>query len=232
MEQYNMRANFFPAREPINGFIGSANLAISNVIRLNGIAVFEKESGGHHIQFPGFGENGSYVVPNSKEAFAQILDVIEKAVADNEKHFGHVAGKMKVPLSVSGKAVNEPYADGRYSLAVGDICNVYGITTQVVPYEKEGKESSFVAVRVPNLPPYEKDGEKVFPPVFKGLKSHYEVDGKEKETDYAQLIQAMVISERKKILSKPPLENQMDTAAQKAAHAEPGKDAPAQEPQR
>lgn len=231
MEQYNMRANFYPVNEPINGFIGSADLTISNIIRIKGVAVFEKDDGSHHIQFPGFGDTGRYVVPSSKESFAQMLDVIEKAIAD-EKHFGHVSGKMHVPLSVSGKAVNEPYADGRYSLAVGDICNIYGITTQEVPYEKDGKESSFVAVRVPNLPPYEKDGDKVFPPVFKGLKSHYEVDGKEKETDFAQVIQAMIISERKKILSKSPLENQVENAAQKAAHAELQKDEPVQETQR
>lgn len=231
MEQYNMRANFYPAKEPVNGFIGSADLAVSNIIRLKGIAVFEKEDGSHNIQFPGFGENGSYVVPASKEAYAQMLDVVEKAIAD-EKHFGHTAGKMYVPLSVSGKVVDKPYADGRFSLQLGDVCTIHGLTTQQVSYQKDGKEASFIAVRVPNLPPYEKDGEKVYPPIFKGLKSTYEVEGKQKETDYAQVIQAMVISERKKILSKPPLENQMEDAAAKATQSAPGQEAPAMEAQR
>ena len=232
MEQYNMRSNFYPAKEPINGYIGHADLMISNIIRLNGIAVFENgDKPGHHIQFPGFGDNGSYVVPHSAEAYAQMLDVVEKAIA-NKKHFALVTGKRNPQLSVSGQAVDEPYADGRFALDVGDICTIHGITTQVVPYAKDGKESSFISVRVPSLPPYEKDGDMKYPPVFKGLKSTYTVKGEEKHTDYAQLIQAMVISERKKVLAKAPLENQMGDAAQKAGQAAPGKEAPVQEAQR
>lgn len=232
MEQYNMRSNFYPAKEPINGYIGHADILISNIIRLQGIAVFKNsDKPGHHIQFPGFGDNGSYVVPHSAEAYAQMLDVVEKAIAD-EKHFGHVAGKPNPQLSVSGQAVNEPYADARFALDVGDICTIHGITTREVTYENNGKKSSFVSVDAPNLPPYEKNGEKVYPPIFKGLKSTYEVEGVQRETDYAQVIRGMVINERKNILAKPPLENQMDDAAQKAGQAAPGKEGPAQEAQR
>lgn len=232
MEKYNMRANFYPAKEPKMGFIGHADLFISDVIRVKGIAVFDKSDGsGHNIQFPGYDKDHSYVAPHSKEAFAQMLDVIDKAVA-SEKHFAFTPGKMKAELSVSGKAVDEPYADGRYSLQVGDLCTLHGITTQPVNYEKDGKEASFISVRVPNLPPYEKNGNKVYPPVFEGLKSTYEVNGEQKVTDFAQVIQAMVISERKKILTKPPLENQMENAAEKAAQAHAGNEAPAKEAER
>lgn len=232
MEQYNMRANFYPVQEPKNGFIGRADLFISNIIRIKGISVFENENApGHHISFPGWDNDHSFVVPKSKEAFAQMLNVIEKAVA-SEKHFAFENGKMKAQLSVEGKAVNEPYADGRYSLHVGDICTIHGITTQPVNGEKDGKDFSFISVRVPSLPPYEKNGEKVYPPVFQGLKSSYEVNGQQKETDFGQMIQAMVLSERKKILAKPPLENQMKDAAEKSTNAAPDKAPPAMEAQR
>lgn len=235
MEQYNLRANFYAAQEPKNGFIGYADLAVSSIIKLKGIAVFENaEKPGHHIQFPGFdGGDGfkSYVSPHSEEAFAQLLDVVEKAISA-EDHFGHVAGKRNAQLSVEGKAVNEPYADGRYSLQVGDLFTIHGLSTREVSFEKDGKTSSFISVDAPNLPPYEKNGEKVYPPIFKGLKSNYQVNGEDKTTDYAQVIQALVINERKKILGKAPLENQMGDAAQKAGQAAPAKDAPAQEAQR
>lgn len=236
MEQYNMRANFYPLNEPIHGFIGSADLAISNIIKLKGISVFNnKEGDGHHIQFPGFGEGEnakSFVIPSSPEAFAQFMDVIEKAIAD-ENHFGHVAGKRKAFLTVTGRTVDEPYADGRYSLQVADLCTIHGITTEKVEYSKDGKDASFISVRVPSLKPYEKDGVTVYPPIFKGLKSTYEVDGQPKETDYAQVIQALVIAERKKLLEKQPLENQVDAASQKAGQTPvPANDAPEKETQR
>ena len=235
MEQYNMRANFYPVKEPINGFIGSADLTVSNIIRLKGIAVFQnREDNGHHIQFPGFdGGDGmkSHITPHSPEAFQQMMGVIEKAISA-EDHFGHVAGKQKAFLSVSGKAVNEPFADGRYDLKVADLFTVHNITSQKVAFTKDGKEESFIAVRVPSLPPYEKGGEKIYPPMIKGLKSTYEVEGKTQQTDYAQIIQALVISERKKILGKPPLEAQVQDAAGKAAQGAPAKDAPAPEAQR
>lgn len=236
MEQYNMRANFYPVKEPINGFIGSADLAISNIIRLRGIAVFEDKDGkgGHHIQFPGFGEGDafkSYVIPHSPEAHAQILDVVEKAIAA-EDHFGHVAGKRKAFLTVEGRAVDEPHADGRYALQVADILTVHGITTNEIPLNRDGKESTFIAVNVPNLPPYEKDGEKVYPPIFKGLKSTWEKDGKPASMDYAQFIRHLVIAERQKVLGKEPLDQQVGNAEKKAKEGVSGKDAPAKEVQR
>lgn len=236
MEQYNLRANFYPAKEPINGFIGTADLAISNIIRLRGIAVFEdKDSkGGHHIQFPGFAGGNtykSYVIPHSSEAYAQLLDVVEKAIAA-EDHFGHVSGKRKAFLSVEGRTVDEPHADGRYALQVGDILTVHGITTNEISLKRDNKESSFIAVNVPNLPPYEMDGEKVYTPIFKGLKSTWEKDGKPASLDYGQLIHHLVLSERQKILGKEPLDQQVGNAEKKAKQGVSGTDAPAKENQR
>lgn len=80
-----LTANFFPAEEQKNGYIGKANITIANAIRLNGISVFMPEAGGIHISFPEFGEGenrASYVIPKSKEAYEAMLDVVAKAVAN------------------------------------------------------------------------------------------------------------------------------------------------------
>lgn len=236
MEQYNLRANFYPINEPINGFIGTADLAISNIIRLKGIAVFEDKdgNGGHHIQFPGFGESDSfksYVIPHSPEAFKQMLDVVEKAIAA-EKHFSFVTGKRNAHLTVEGRAVDEPYADGRYSLQVGDICTIHGITTNEITYTKDNKERTFTQVAVPNLPPYEKDGDTVYPPIFKALKSTWkDTDGKDHSMDYNQFIRHLVLTEREKVLGKEPLDQQVDAAGKKAQQGAEKK-APEKETQR
>ena len=88
------------------------------------------------------------------------------------------------------------------------------------------------AVNIPNLPPYEKDGEKVYPPIFKGLKSTWEQDGKPASMDYAQFIRHLVIAEREKVLGKEPLDQQVGNAEKKAKQGVSGKDAPAKETQR
>ena len=234
MEQYNMKANFYPATEPKNGYLGFADLTISNAIRIRGIAVFEdREGDGHHIQFPEYGEGetrGSYIIPSSKEAYAQMLGVIESAMNDPENHFGWVTGKMNPELQVSGRAVTEPYADGRFSVNVADICTLRGVATREVNYEKDGKAGHFVSVDVPVLTPYERDGEKVYPPVFEGLKSKYERDGQEQEKDFGLLMRNLVLAERKKVLEKhEDLDKQIEGAEQKAAGQVPAQQAPEKE---
>lgn len=234
METYRMTANFYPAKEAKNGYIGFADLTIADAIRIRGIAVFEdREGSGHHIDFPSFGEKDtSFVVPSSKEAYGQMLDVIEKAVKD-ENHFGWTNGKMHLELSISGRAVNESHADGRYTLTVADVCALRGISSQEVEYTKDGRDSSFVAINVPTLPPYEKDGEKVYPPIFEGLKRTYEKDGKEETFDNGLLIRNLVRSKRKELLEREPLDKQVSDASQKAAAAAPaGKEAPGKEASR
>jgi len=233
---YNMKANFYPANEPKNGYIGIADLTISNAIRIRGIAVFEnaEDKGKHHIQFPGYGEGDarrSYVIPKSQEAYAEMLSVVEKAIADTEKHFGWVSGEMNPRLEVSGIAVQEPYADARFNLAVGDLCTVTGIATREVEYENSaGNPSKFVAVDMPQLAPYEKDGKKVYPDAVEGLVSKYEKDGKEKSKDFGVLINNLVRGERNKVLDiHPNLDEQVKNAEQRTAAAETGKESPAPE---
>ena len=228
MEQYNMKANFYPAAEPKNGYIGFADLTIAEAIRIRGIAVFEKDGGGYNIHFPGYGEKDtSFVSPSSKEAYAQMLSVVESAVKDPEHHFGWQTGKYNPELSVKGWAVNEPYADSRYHLQVGDLCQLHQLSARVVDYKDDGKDKSFVSVDLPTLPPYpDKDGNQVYPPVFEGLKSPYEKDGVKKEKDFGLLIRNLVLAERKKVLEHPPLEEQIDNAAQRSTNNAPAHGAP------
>ena len=230
---YNMKSNFYPAKEPKNGYLGMADLTIANAIRIRGIAVFEnKEEAGYHIQFPGYGEGenrGSYVVPASKEAYAQMLGVVEKAIHD-DNHFGWETGTVNPQLTVRGGAVTEPYADARFAIIVEDVCTLAGVSTRVVDYEKDGKPASFVSVDYPSMPPYEKDGEKVYPPVYEGLKVEYEKDGEKKTKDFGDLMNGLVMKKRQEVLNRhPSLEEQVDNAEQKAAQEKTGKDGPAPE---
>ena len=232
---YNLKANFYPAKEAKNGYLGFADLTVSNAIRIRGIAVFENAEGnGHHIQFPGYGEGAEarhYVVPDSKEAYAAMLNVIENALEDKEHHFGWSSGKMNPRIEVRGHAVDEPYADGRFTVEVEGLCSLHGVSTREASYkDRDGNEKSFIAVDVPNLPPYEKNGEKIYPGVFEGLKSKYEKDGKEHVKDCGHLIRNLVLAERKKVLEqRPSLEEQVATAAGKTAKADTGKNAPVPE---
>lgn len=236
MKNYHLSSNFYPAAEEKNGYIGMADITVANALRIRGIAVFEKD-GEHHIQFPGWGEGEdrkSYVIPASKEAYAALLAVVKKAVADPQHHFGWTTGQMNPRLEVSGKAVTEPYADARFNLSVENLCTVTGISTREVKYTKDdGKPGKFIAVDMPSLDPYEKEGKLVYPVAFEGLKSEYEKDGEKKSKDFGDLINGLVLAERKKVLSRhPSLDDQVKNAEQKAAQNQAEKEAPALEPAR
>lgn len=235
---YNLKANFYPAKEPKNGYIGFADLTIANAIRIRGIAVFDNhDSPGHHIQFPGYeynGHEGEYVIPASKEAYAAMLGVVEKAIEDKEQHFAWATGKMDPWLKVSGVPVIEPYADGRFSIEVEDLCTLRGITTRHVDYKnREGQDASFVSVDMPKLPAYEKDGEMVYPAVFEGLKYEREKDGKKDTKDYGLLIRNIVRNAREKLQEQhPSLDARVSDAEQRAAYTTDDKTAPVPEPMR
>lgn len=215
-----MTANFYPAQEPKNGYIGKANITISNAIRLNGISVFEDAERGINLNFPEFGDGASYIVPKSKEAYADMRDVVAMAVA-SDNHFGYNRGEYGVRLDISGKLVEEPYADGRFSVDVADVCTLYGITTNKVEYERDGQQRSFVAVDLPTIGSYEKDGELQYQTAFEGRISSWNRDGVDYKKDYGQLMQGLVIAERKALIRerKPSLDNQVKEASGK--HAEP-----------
>lgn len=220
-----LTANFFPAEEQKNGYIGKANITIADAIRINGISVFAPESGGLNISFPEFGEGDnrrSYVVPKSKEAYEALLTVVAKAVS-SEKHFGFTTGEYGPHMDVHGKAVNEPYADARFSIDVEDICVLYGLTTRVVPYEKDGKDHSFVSVDKPTIATYENaEGETQYRPAFEGRVSVWkDKEGVEQKRDWGQLMNGLVLAERKHVLErKPALEDQVKNAEARTAPAQ------------
>lgn len=233
-----MTANFYPTTETKECgdeslYLGKADITIANAVRINGISVF-LHKGEYNISFPEFGDgNTSYVVPQSKEAYAAMRDVVAMAVAD-AKHFGYNNGDYGVKLEVQGKLVDEPYADGRFSASVSDVCTLYGITTRDVEYTKEdGKTDRFVAVNMPNIYSYEKDGEKQYQTAFEGRISAWtDKEGKEQSVDYGQILQGKVRAERKALLKerKPALVDQVKGAEQrKAPKAKKTKDAPAKE---
>jgi len=227
-----MTANFYPAQEPKNGYIGKADITIANAIRLNGISVFQHEDG-LNINFPEFGEGGSFVVPKSKEAYAAMLEVVDMAVRNDKKHFGYNTGEYGVELNVDGKLVDEPYADGRFSVEVDDVCVLYGIKTRPVEYEKSGKVHSFTAVDLPTINTYEKDGELQYQTAFEGRISHWtDKAGAEHSFNYGQLLQGKVRAERKEMLKdrKPALDDQVKDAEARTAGNEPG--SPAREASR
>lgn len=231
-----LTANFFPAHEPKNGFIGMANITVANAMRLNGISVFDRGENGIGIAFPGYGEGEnarSYVVPQSKEAYAAMCEVVAMAVS-SENHFGYNKGDYGVRLEVSGKAVQEPYADARFHCQVGDVCTLYGISTREVSYEKDGATKTFVSVDMPNIGSYDKDGEKQYRTAFEGRKSTWtDKDGKEASRDYAQLLTGLVLNERKEIIKekgKSSFDDKLKDAEEKHKAAaknqpEPSKDA-------
>lgn len=234
-----MTANFYPAPEvkpcgEENLYLGKANITIANAIRINGISVFIHKDE-YNISFPEFGEDGtSYVVPHSKEVYAAMRDVVAMAVADGDKHFGYNSGDYGVKLDVKGKLVNEPYADGRFSADVSDVCTLYGITTRDVEYKKEdGKTGRFVAVNMPTIYSYEKDGEKQYQTAFEGRISAWtDKDGKEQSVNYGQLLEGKVRSERKSLIKerKPALDEQLKGAeARKGDKDDKAHAAPAQE---
>lgn len=228
-----MTANFYPAAEykPCGDeslYLGKADLTIANAIRINSISVFLNK-GEYNISFPEFGEGASYVVPHSKEAYAAMRDVVAMAVA-SEKHFGYNTGEYGIHLDVSGKLVQEPYADGRFSASIADLCTLYGITTRPVEYERaDGRPGSFIAVDMPTIYSYEKDGEKQYQTAYEGRISAWtDQAGKEQSINYGQLLEGKVRSERKSLIKerKPTLDAQMQGAEdRREGHSENPRDA-------
>ena len=239
-----LTANFFPANEIVrctNGsdYLGKANITIANAIRLNGISVFRDQSGEIDINFPGFGDGVSYVVPQSKEAYAALRDVVSMAI-ENENHFGYNSGRYGVELNVTGHLVDEPYADARFSVDVDDICRLYGITTREVEYTKDGKDKSFTSVDYPTIGSYEKDGEMQYQTAFEGRISAWkDQEGKDQSFNYDQRLRGMILGERSSLLKELEQEKNSSLAekmqgaeARRAGNRAPEPETPAMEPAR
>lgn len=232
---YGLKANFYPAAEPKEGYIGKADISVANAIRLNNISVFEHD-GKRSLSFAKFGKEEnerSYIIPSSKEAYAAMLDVVSKAV-DNEKHFAFTQGKNGVRLEVHGAKVDEPYADARFFVDVGGFCSLNGISTRVVQYEKDGKQESFVSVDLPVVRDQEgevrmyedREGKDRASHQFDCLKDSWtDKDGKEQNVDYAARLRGKVLAYRKKLL-EPTLDEKIAEGQALANNAERTADAP------
>lgn len=217
---YELKANFHPTAEPKNGYIGKADIKIANSFQINNISVFKgEEENSYNIHFSEYAEGKSYVVPLNKEAHAAMLDVISKAV-EQEGHYAFTRGERsmrlkdygdkKANITVKGYAVDEPYADGRFSVEIADFCVLRGITTHVVDYEKDGKQQSFVSVNMPRVTDadgkvrlYEgSDGKEHASEEFCALVNQWtDAEGKKNSIDWVYKLAEAVRAERNVVLN-------------------------------
>lgn len=231
---YELKANFYPAHEPKNGYIGKADITIADAIRINGISVFQNEAGEHNIQFTEWSEGKSYVVPHNADAYASMLGVVTKAV-EAENHFAFSKGKTalrmkdfedkKKEVSIEGRSVNEKYADARYTLNIDGLCTLYGITSKYRTFEQDGKQRGFVAVDMPvqrdadgKVKMYKSaDGEERAAHVFEGIEHKMpDQDGKPASIDYGAKIVDAVRAAHSSI-RKQSLDSQVANADDKKA---------------
>lgn len=222
---YAMKANFYPAKEQKAGYLGKATIVVANGIQINNISVFDREDGTRGISFAEYGPDDkrrSYVVPASKEAYAAMNDVVSRAV-DAENHFAFSKGDYRLKMKATGKLVDEPYADGRFSVALEGLCTLNGITTRVVEYEKGGEKRKFTAVEMPAVRNAEgkvstyadKDGNKHANVQFQGVVNTWSDDKGDHKHDYSEDLRIAVFSKRKE-LQTPSLDAQIGGAKEKA----------------
>lgn len=209
-------ATFNKAKEEHESFRGMASITIGDAVRLNSISVYEKD-GKMSIDFPDFtkkdGSKGEYVIPKSKEAYAAMLGVVEKAMKSDEG-YAYTNGSTDPKIAVEGHKVDEPYADGRYNIEVGEMVVLRDITSA----ERNGKNGTFVAVDFPTVEGLDgkpstyidTNGEKQFNHVFDALEMQKENEPK----DFNRLIENMVKAKRKEF--KPSLDEQLKGADEKA----------------
>lgn len=239
-------AFFNPAKEEKNGYLGKATIIIADGISLEDVSVFRSQyDGTPYIRFPQFevGQEGrklSYVTYDNDEVYAAMCSVVAQAM-ESEKHFAFIPGSYlkNEPgerIEVHGKAVQEPYADARFTVDVAGMVTLHGIKTHRQAFEKNGRKGEFTAVRLPVVRSYETaDGETHYQHPFQGrIRSGTLDDGTEFTIDYADMLQGLVLAERKIVLNldrKPPLQETMNNAA--ASKSEPASaDAPVMEPER
>lgn len=240
-----LNANFYPAKEEKNGYLGKADITIAEAIRLNGISVFRGRDGAVNIRFPEYeltpgGDKLSYVTPKNPEAYAALCSVVGNAI-EAENHFGYITGTYlkNQPgdrIEVHGKAVQEPYADARFNVDIGDMVSLHGIRTYRQSYEKNGRTGQFTAVKMPVINTWEtSEGEKRYQHAFEGrIRTGTDLEGKEYTVDYADLLNGLILAERKAVLNldrKQSFDDKVKSAAsQKSAPAM--QDAPVMQPER
>lgn len=206
---YDLKANFAPVPKPVNGFIGKADFTVAGSIRINNVSVFQTEDKSYRISYSEYGNTGkTYFVPRTPEVHAAIVNVIKLAV-EAEDHFGHVTGDRclrttdshnnKKNMEITGHLVNEPYADGRYSIDILDFGNLHGIITREAVNKTTNEP--FIAVNMPSVigpdgkvKMYEgKNGKPRAAKEFEGVLYSYENnEGKKQTINYEHILASRV----------------------------------------
>lgn len=234
---YALKANFYPAQEPKGGYVGKADITIANAVRLNNISVFDDGAGNRSVSFAKFGKDNerSFIIPSSKEAYAAMLAVVGKAI-ESENHFATEKGDFGVKLEVNGAKVNEPYADARFTVTIGDFCTLNGISTREASYTKDGEKKEFVAVDLPPVRDEEgkvkqytdKEGNQHVNLQYEFLKDKFKnKEGKDVSIDYKALANNLIRKNRKEMLNC--LDASIDAAEAQKATATKENGAPAKE---
>ena len=263
-----MTANFYPASEPTRFeghpftdqegnqkmteggiYLGKANITIANALRINDISAFLYDSGKFSISFPEYelgGEKHSFVVPQSPEAYAAMCGVVESA-RESAQGFAFTQGTYNPQMSVRGRLVEEEFADGRYSVQVGDVCTLRGLSTREAEYTQDGKTRHFISVDLPNIhdpatgkaSSYEKDGETHYNKVFEPLVSKWtSQSGEKRSKDYGRVLNHLVLRKRSilRLAEKdresqlPELDKKVENARGRAEAQKPSS-APMREPE-
>ncbi len=246
-----LTANFYPAAEPkhypekhfldedgnqrslpAGTYVGKANIMIGNAFRINEISVFLNDDDGKlNLKFKTFpmnDRNVSFVRPISDEARDAMCSVVD-AARNSESGFAFISGTYNPQFQVIKKElVDEPVADGRFSVQIGDICTVRGICTRPAEYEVNGEKRSFVAVDMPNVigqdgrpTTYEKDGHTRYNKVFEPRVSTWiDQEGNQRSKNYGKTLAKLIRDERRQLLEAskehPALSQQMDRAKERS----------------
>ncbi len=239
-----LSAFFSPAKEEKNGYLGKATIIVADAIDLKGVSVFRSKDDAINIRFPQFevgteGRKLSYVTYSTDEVYAAMCSVVAQAM-ENENHFAFQPGtylknQPGERLEVHGKPVQEQYADARFTVDVAGMVTLHGLSTNRQSYEKDGKQGQYTLVKLPTISTYEVDGEKRYQKAFEGrIRTGTLEDGTEYSIDYGDLLQGLILAERKNVLNldrKPPLSETINNA--EAGKSAPiGNDKGAKEPER
>lgn len=153
------------------------------------------------LRFPTYGQGqSSYVLPDSKEAYLQMLRVIAMAVKDKGFHMSEVSGDAQLALSVQGDLTPAAPFDARFSLHIDGLCVLDGITT-TVSYNKPFQKH-VVGVNMPTIPVSgDQDERQEYLAVFQGLrKACYDRFNHARTLDHAFLIEKLVLEKRYELL--------------------------------
>lgn len=202
--RYHLKAQFYPAPDPNGRCIGKADLTLNDAILIRGISVLQQERGKKlSLRFPTYGPTKqSYVLPENKAVYMQMLQVIRAAVKADGFHIAEQKGTAKLSLSVTGELVEDFLIDGFFSLVVEGFCTLDGITTYVHQNQATASLRQSAAVQLPFLPPdltLEKKHRCLV--VFQGLQNAVNpYTGEAELFDYEAFIKELVLQKRAQLL--------------------------------